>query len=365
MLDFDKFGPKRDIKDALSFDKYVLFGAGDSSDAVFRFLAAQGKQVIAYLDNDPGLHGRTRHGVGIHRPENVHSFLNDEVAIVISCCFQNDIARQLTDELKVSRRRIFSYISGMYHRHYTPELLEQNKDKIERLMLSLEDDESRNYLMGLMQFRWTMDPSFLRPNKKVAGHYSYTERIVGPKKGDMIIDCGAYDGDSARIFLDRLGGDCKIHAFEPFEPNFRKMKDWITAERLDGVIFPVMKAVGNSKEKKRIFFTRNDQDLGATTRQQSVEGESLEIEVDTLDNLFYGKEKVGFIKMDVEGVETEALLGARKIIEKDAPAMAITAYHRAEDLWEIPILINGMHRGYKIFAGHHPRCFYEVEYYFA
>ena len=52
--------------------------------------------------------------------------------------------------------------------------------------------------------------------------------------------------------------------------------------------------------------------------------------IDTLDNLI--NEKVNFIKMDIEGCESEALLGASQLIEQsDKLCCAVCAYHRDND----------------------------------
>ena len=51
--------------------------------------------------------------------------------------------------------------------------------------------------------------------------------------------------------------------------------------------------------------------------------------------------KPNFIKMDIEGAELPALKGTEKTIRKYKPLMAISVYHNAEDLWEIPFWIKG------------------------
>lgn len=43
--------------------------------------------------------------------------------------------------------------------------------------------------------------------------------------------------------------------------------------------------------------------------------------------------------MDIEGAEKEALLGAEKIIKEQKPKLAISIYHKKEDIWEISSLI--------------------------
>lgn len=54
-----------------------------------------------------------------------------------------------------------------------------------------------------------------------------------------------------------------------------------------------------------------------------------------------------YIKMDIEGTEYNALLGAIKLIRKYKPALAICIYHRPEDIYDIIKLINSWNLGYK------------------
>ena len=43
--------------------------------------------------------------------------------------------------------------------------------------------------------------------------------------------------------------------------------------------------------------------------------------------------------MDIEGAETRALTGAREIIRRDKPVLTVCIYHKPEDVFEIPLLI--------------------------
>src|SRR3970040_942599 len=56
------------------------------------------------------------------------------------------------------------------------------------------------------------------------------------------------------------------------------------------------------------------------------------------------------IKMDIEGAEYDALLGARRLIKEHTPSLALSLYHRPEHLWQLPILAhrlsNGMYHFY-------------------
>ncbi len=66
-----------------------------------------------------------------------------------------------------------------------------------------------------------------------------------------------------------------------------------------------------------------------------------------------GLERVDFIKMDIEGSESDALEGAATTIERWHPRLAISAYHRWQDLIELPLLIRDLAPGYQLYLDHH------------
>ena len=60
-----------------------------------------------------------------------------------------------------------------------------------------------------------------------------------------------------------------------------------------------------------------------------------------------------FIKMDIEGAEGAALEGARRLIARHRPILAICLYHRQSDLWRIPLLIESICPGYRHYLRAH------------
>jgi hypothetical protein len=76
-----------------------------------------------------------------------------------------------------------------------------------------------------------------------------------------------------------------------------------------------------------------------------------DIEVTTIDEFVSNEqiERVDFIKLDVEGVERDVILGARKTISRFCPKMAVSLYHNLIDLTELPLLITEM-AGYDLYV---------------
>lgn len=73
----------------------------------------------------------------------------------------------------------------------------------------------------------------------------------------------------------------------------------------------------------------------------SVNGSS-KIEVTTIDKTVESNEIITFIKMDIEGSEFNALKGATKTIKRCNPKLAISGYHRKDDLIQIPQFIKSI-----------------------
>ena len=66
-----------------------------------------------------------------------------------------------------------------------------------------------------------------------------------------------------------------------------------------------------------------------------------------------GEEKVTLIKMDIEGAEKRALIGAKKGIERWKPDLAICVYHKPEDIYELTKMIHEWLPEHKLYLRQH------------
>jgi len=367
MIDFSKFGPRRELKDVLKFDKYILFGAGEASNEVCSYLESNNKKIIAFSDNNQKLIGQTKNNIPIISPSAISSLLSSNVAIIISSSNQYIIANQLMEDLGIKLDRIFPYLTEMFSAHYDGDLLFKNSGKISELIDLLSDQESKDYIKRILEFRWTLNPRCLVPNPKLKSFYDYNEDILGPKPDQVVVDCGAYNGDTAQLYLQRTDNRCVIYAIEAFPTNFKVLSQWVKDNNLQNKVIPINIAVG---EKNGTISFSSEKDLldpRASIISKRGADSALKFKVETLDEIFSRRYNtpVNFIKMDIEGAEEKAILGAENLIKKYKPGLAIASYHLPAHLWELPLLLSKMNSNYRIFAGHHPKCVYETEYYLA
>jgi hypothetical protein len=64
--------------------------------------------------------------------------------------------------------------------------------------------------------------------------------------------------------------------------------------------------------------------------------------------------------MDIEGAEKEALLGAKRIIKTVKPKLCVCAYHKPEDIYELPKTILALNHEYKLYLRHYTDVLYET-----
>ena len=169
---------------------------------------------------------------------------------------------------------------------------------------------------------------------------------------EIFVDAGSFDGTTSLLFLDWCGDKIgKVFAFEPEEKNAGLCKanleeKFRTIQKVSGGGYAIVRS-GLWNQKDVLHFQS-----GASGASMVSEEGDICINVDCLDNML-NDEPVTFIKMDLEGSEYNALLGAEKTIAKYKPKLAISVYHKPEDIWELPGLILSMNPDYKFWFGHY------------
>lgn len=182
-----------------------------------------------------------------------------------------------------------------------------------------------------------------------------------PVAGDVVLDCGACIGEISALIAGLVGTHGEVHLFDPVPLHARycQLQASLNPAIAHVLIMNVL-AVGDvSREAVGL---RNDSD--------SISPGGLAIDsysMTSLDDYVSNKKlsRVNVIKMDIEGAEMAGLEGASQVIREFKPRLAISAYHKPEDLWEIPHKLKTQNGDYRLFFGHHSPISWESVYYAA
>lgn len=165
----------------------------------------------------------------------------------------------------------------------------------------------------------------------------YHMRHVAPGPGDVILDIGAYKGDSAIAFADAAGPQGKVYAFEPTRASHMGLVENIRRNGLEKRI--VARNTGFSDAPGEMRATTLD--TGQPWSFVSEEEGNETVAITTVDR-FVVEEKIAkldYVKMDVEGFESRVIAGARETLARFKPKLAIAFYHQTRDLTELPLML--------------------------
>lgn len=203
--------------------------------------------------------------------------------------------------------------------------LKNNSVAFKELYSVLKDNESKMVLEAYLHARYSGDVGAISQLKH--GNTMYDWELLDIKKDDILIDGGAYVGDTILEIKNQCGYlPEEIYAFEPDSSNLIQLINEFLPEELRK-IHPI--AAGLYKEDTILRFNEFG-NLGSSISENG----NCEIKAYALD----GHEafmNVSVIKMDIEGSELDALKGASKLIEKNKPKLAICIYHNNQDLLNV------------------------------
>jgi FkbM family methyltransferase len=356
--------------DSLNNDKniYYIFGCGSATRELIEFILYLYKLPIKYiltniLPGDPEYFQ-----VPLRKPNEV-SYTDQVKVIVLVSEDRVKIENQLfvlgvkpeniifPDNIKL---KFYTHVRQWYLNEY--ELIE-NLNDIDTAYKLLNDDVSRdlfvhrlailsggldysNYRKFIKKFSYLKNP---HPSKNSPENYFYFNNEIIKIKYENYIDVGAYNGDSISEFLGFSKMNFKfIYAFEPDQVNYSNLRKYIntlslSSAELDRIILINKVAWSNNKYVHFVQSENFKDGALCTVSIDSSEGkltEAMSIDSLGLNNLN------GLAKFDVEGSEIEALIGFEKTLKQNKLDLIVSVYHRKNDFYKIPILINKFNSNY-------------------
>lgn len=273
--------------------QYIIYGAGMFGSQVFYILKRAGIEVVAFCDADSRKQGGKYCGLNVISPSHLDNY-RDAIILLAVWNQSTNIKRDLLDVGITDERMIDCF------------LVENYVDK----------------------------------------NQYFDDKIIRFGEHEVFLDCGCYDFETSQIFLQKCPNYEKVICFEPNEDN-RK------------IILQKMRQLPKGKIELLPYGVWNERDTlyfegSGSSAMISNKGKQ-KVEVVSIDETI--RDRVTFIKMDIEGSELNALRGAAKMIVDNKPRLAISIYHKSEDILEIPAFILSIIPEYRLYLRHYSNYF--------
>lgn len=183
--------------------------------------------------------------------------------------------------------------------------------------------------------------------------YFSLQALLPLREREVFVDAGCFDGQSTKAFFEWCGQEGYSYCFEPDRKNWERI-----GETLKG--YGNYEVIPKALWSKETTLAINAKGNFASTVTEILEDSNVQrIDAMALDDFFLNKGAT-FIKMDIEGAELEALRGARKIIEEYKPRLAVSIYHKPEDIWTLPREILSYCQEYRFYLRHYSFSDYDT-----
>lgn len=283
--------------------KFVIFGCCARAKCTIRTLDLMGYETVGIIDNNTSMHGK----------ECINGLIVENPVVLLE---------------KYKDCIIFIATQKKYQIDVYYQLLEYGID-VRRIMMTTEGSLFAAY----------------------GRQYFDLEELEIDIKGEIFVDAGCYDGGTAVDFVKWAGRNAKkIIAFEPDEKNIVNCKKRLKKLDCDYELLNIA-----TWDKESVLRFNMNFESGYASKVSNLG--NVEVKANSIDNII-GENRVTFIKLDVEGAELKTLQGAIETIKKYKPKLAISLYHKAEDIIEIPLFLEGLDLDYKYYIRHYQtrRC---------
>ncbi|MGI6245360.1 MAG: FkbM family methyltransferase [Pseudochelatococcus sp.] len=328
----------------------VLYGAGFAMPAILRKLESYGFLILAVCDSDTRKHGRKfRDTYPVMSFEAARRDFPHARFVISSPDYFAEIYSFLRESLDernlcdVDLECAHYFEKGEFNEFFTSEL-----PRLRKIHESLEDEESKETYFKIIKAHMSGRREDFEDAFTGNDDWYLFQSLLKPTAETVYVDCGAYDGDTLKLFLKAADeGYHKIFAFEP-DPAMQRSLNAVSDSE-NGKIRIIPKGVSNSDGT--LSFRTNGVYSNIVGADAADEEDLISIPVTKLDSLLLN-EDVSIVKMDIEGGEYEALQGAAQLIQKFRPKLAICLYHKVEDFVRIAELLLNLVPDYKLRLKH-------------
>ena len=355
-LDLAPARPDRALLD--SRFEWMIYGAGDRGREAQVLLKANGFKVRGYIDRNAVGSAQTG-GLPCHHPADLLPGVLRGVHVLVAVFNPYASLAPIHALLEEAEpERIVSYFD--FHAAHASALgpkywltardfYADKRLEIETAYALLADEASRAVYRASLDLRLRGD---WQPLEALRAPEQYFCSDIPLPRQLHFVDGGAFRGDNWAAGAAAGFGFESVYAFEPDPVNFPKVSEKL--RQLPAGTSTSLWPCGLWDTTTQLRFAG-----GTGSSSHFDEGGEQIVPVVALDDVLLAG-PVNYVKMDIEGAECAALQGARGLIEREHPALAVCVYHEPEHLWSLALQIHFLPPGYDFYLRSHDFNGFEI-----
>lgn len=318
-----------------------LYGMGDGAVKILNVFEQYGIKIDGIFASDEFVRGHSFMGFKVMKLSEVEAICDDFVIVMA---------------FAVGRKPMYDKVLELSNRHtlyapdvpvvvdgslFTLEYCKKYENEIQTVYDMLMDKKSKETFADVINFRLSGKIHYL--NKNISTREEVFTDIIRLSNHEIYVDLGAYNGDTILEFLETV--NYQYDKIIGLEPNFKNFKR-LTKNTLNVPNLNIYNYASWDKSDTLLFSSGAGR---MSTIQKENSNKVREVQAINVDSLFKNNSDMPtFLKMDVEGAEKKTIIGCENII-KNGCKMAVSLYHRNEDIFSIPLQIHKLNSNLKFY----------------
>lgn len=318
----------------------VIYGMGNGADKVIEVCRAHGIEIADFFASDTFVRGQSFHQKTVMTYSQVREKYGDGGFITLM-----SFATRLDDVIENVRR------IAAENELYAPDVpvagdklfdmsfFRKYEADMDTVCEMLADERSKQAYRDIISYKLTGKIDYLlkceHPREEM-----FTS-LLSPASYRVFADLGAYTGDTIRELFRYAPSLKYVFAMEPDVKNFKRLLRYADSEVACKIAALNIAAWSEQTELSFDCSGNRNSNIGSGAK-------NITVEADSLDNVLSGL-PADYIKYDVEGSEMQALFGSAETIKKYSPELCVSIYHRSEDIFLLPLLVDHLNPGYKLY----------------
>ena len=324
-----------------------LYGTGNGADKILDVLEARGIPVQGVFASDGFVRSRVFRGMPVRSYSDVRAEAGDDFTVLLAFGSAREDVIDFVRILDARHDLVIPEVPLYGGELFDSAYFERHRTDLAEARALLADERSLALFDSAVVFRLTGRLSCCLSDTEPME--TSVRNLLADQTIRTLVDGGAFRGDSAEIFVRTLRPDTVIAA-EPDPSTFKRLAYYAEQEERARIL-PINAALWDAET---VLPYSASGSRGSAEEGHGRRAKRTEVRCVTVDSLLADK-PLDFLKLDVEGAEERALRGAVTAIRRDCPNLAVSLYHRTDDLFALPRLVHELLPAHQLYL-RRPRC---------